>query len=152
MSKEHLRAEVHIRNKKAEFSFFLLERYTAGIVLAGTEIKSIRQGKAAVADAYCYFNGEELFIKNMYVAEYTHGTCYNHEPRRERKLLLTKKELRKLSAKMKEKGLTIIPVQLYIDDNGRAKLEIALAKGKKSYDKRETIKEKDLRRAMERSE
>ncbi len=120
--------------------------------MAGTEIKSIRQGKAAVADAYCYFNGAELFIKNMYVAEYTHGTCYNHEPRRERKLLLTKKELRKLSTKMKEKGLTIIPVQLYIDDNGRAKIEIALAKGKKSYDKRETIKEKDLRRAMERSE
>ncbi len=152
MSKEHLRAEVRIRNKKAEYAFFLLDRLTAGIVLAGTEIKSIRQGKAAIGDAYCYFKDNELFVKNMYVAEYTHGSCYNHEPRRERKLLLTKKELRKLAGKMKEKGLTIIPVLLFIDDNGRAKLEIALSKGKKAYDKRETIKEKDIKRAMERAE
>lgn len=151
MSKEHLRADVRIRNKKAEYAFFLLERFTAGIVLAGTEIKSIRQGKAAIGDSYCYFNGGELFIKNMYVAEYTHGTYYNHEPRRDRKLLLTKRELRKLSTKMKEKGLTIIPVQLFIDENGRAKLEIALSKGKKAYDKRESIKEKDLRRDMARA-
>ena len=151
MSKEHLRADVRMRNKKAEYAFFLLERFTAGIVLAGTEIKSIRQGKAAIGDSYCYFNGGELFIKNMYVAEYTHGTYYNHEPRRERKLLLTKRELRKLSTKMKEKGLTIIPVQLFIDENGRAKLEIALSKGKKAYDKRESIKEKDLRRDMART-
>ncbi|MCM1530905.1 MAG: SsrA-binding protein SmpB [Bacteroides sp.] len=145
-----LRSDVRIKNKKAEYQFFLIDRYTAGIVLTGTEIKSIRAGKASVGEAFCVFLGNELFIKNMYVAEYSHGSAFNHVPRRDRKLLLNKRELRKLQGKIKEKGLTIIPVVLFIDENGRAKMEIALAKGKKLYDKRETLKEKDIKRQMQR--
>lgn len=147
-----LKSDVRIRNKKAEYQFFLIDRYTAGIVLTGTEIKSIRAGKASVGEAFCVFLGSELFIKNMYVAEYSHGSAFNHEPRRDRKLLLNKRELRKLQGKLKEKGLTVIPVVLFIDENGRAKVEIALAKGKKLYDKRETLKEKDIKRQMAREE
>lgn len=147
-----LKSDIRIKNKKAEYQFFLIDRYTAGIVLTGTEIKSIRAGKASVGESFCVFINGELFIKNMYVAEYTHGTAFNHVPRRDRKLLLNKKELRKLQGKIKEKGLTIIPVVLFIDENGRAKIEIALAKGKKLYDKRETLKEKDLKRQIEREE
>lgn len=144
-----LKSDIRIKNKKAEYQFFLIDRYTAGIVLTGTEIKSIRAGKASVGESFCVFINGELFIKNMYVAEYTHGTAFNHVPRRDRKLLLNKKELRKLQGKIKEKGLTIIPVVLFIDENGRAKIEIALAKGKKLYDKRESLKEKDLKRQIE---
>lgn len=145
-----LKSDVRIKNKKAEYQFFLIDRYTAGIVLTGTEIKSIRAGKASVGESFCVFLGSELFIKNMYIAEYSHGSAFNHVPRRDRKLLLNKRELRKLQGKLKEKGLTIIPVVLFIDENGRAKIEIALAKGKKLYDKRETLKEKDIKRQLQR--
>ncbi|MEG1498170.1 MAG: SsrA-binding protein SmpB [Bacteroidales bacterium] len=145
-----LKSDIKIKNKKAEYQFFLLDRVTAGLVLTGTEIKSIRESKASINEAYCLFVEQELFIKNMHVSEYTYGTAFNHDPRRDRKLLLSKRELHKLQTKVKEKGLTIIPVLLFIDEKGRAKVEIALAKGKKSYDKREIIKEKDLKREMER--
>ena len=145
-----LKSDVRIKNKKAEYQFFLIDRYTAGIVLTGTEIKSIRASKASVGESFCVFLGSELFIKNMYIAEYSHGSAFNHVPRRDRKLLLNKRELRKLQGKIKEKGLTIIPVVLFIDENGRAKIEIALAKGKKLYDKRETLKEKDIKRQLQR--
>lgn len=144
-----LKSDVRIKNKKAEYQFFLIDRYTAGLVLTGTEIKSIRAGKASVGESFCVFLGSELFIKNMYIAEYSHGSAFNHVPRRDRKLLLNKRELRKLQGKIKEKGLTIIPVVLFIDENGRAKIEIALAKGKKLYDKRETLKEKDIKRQLQ---
>ncbi len=148
-----LKSDIVIKNKKAEFQFFLVDRYTAGIVLFGTEIKSLRESKASINEAFCAFggvNGNELFVRNMHIAEYSHGSAYNHLARRERKLLLNKRELHKLQSKVKEKGFTIIPVRLFIDENGRAKLEIALARGKKLYDKRESIKEKDLNRAMNR--
>ncbi|MCX6234279.1 MAG: SsrA-binding protein SmpB [Bacteroidetes bacterium] len=143
-------AVITIKNKKASFEYFLLETFTAGIQLTGTEIKSIRIGKVSLADSYCDFIEEELFVKNMHIAEYSHGTHYNHEPKRDRKLLLTKRELRKLLNKVKEKGFTIIPVQLYINEKGLAKLDIALAKGKHAYDKRESIKRKDYARDTER--
>lgn len=148
-----LKSDIVIKNKKAEFQFFLVDRYTAGIVLFGTEIKSLRESKASINEAFCAFggvNGGELFVRNMHIAEYSHGTAYNHLARRERKLLLNKRELHKLQSKVKEKGFTIIPVRLFIDENGRAKLEIALARGKKLYDKRESIKQKDLSRDMNR--
>ncbi len=144
-----LKSEIKIKNKKAEYQFFLIDRYTAGLVLTGSEIKSVREGKASINESFCVFLQNELFIKNMYIAEYTHGSAFNHQPRRDRKLLLTRRELRRLQDKVKEKGLTIIPVLLFIDDKGRAKLEIALAKGKKLYDKREALKEKDLKRQMQ---
>ncbi len=143
--------QINIKNKKAGFEFFLLEVFSAGLQLTGTEIKSIRDGKVNLTDAYCLFAGEELFVKNMHIAEYTFGTHYNHEPKRDRKLLLTKRELKKLLGKTKEKGLTIIPTRLYINDKGLAKIDIALAKGKKLYDKRETLKTKDSKREMDRS-
>lgn len=139
-----------IKNKKAVFEYFLLEQYTAGIQLTGTEIKSIRAGKVSFVDSFCTFENEELFVRGLHIAEYSHGTHYNHDPKRDRKLLLTKKELRKLMNKVKEKGFTIVPVQLYINENGYAKLDIALARGKHTYDKRETLKLKDTRREIER--
>lgn len=145
-----LKSDIKIKNKKAEFEYFLLDRIVAGLVLTGTEIKSIREGKANLSDGYCCFFQDELYVKNMHISEYSHGTHYNHEPKRDRKLLLNKRELRKLLNKTKIKGFTIIPVQLFIDENGRAKLEISLAKGKKSYDKRDALKEKDLQRDMQR--
>ena len=143
--------QIKIRNKKAAFEYFLVEEYSCGMQLTGTEIKSIREGKANLTDSYCSFTGTELFVRNLHVAEYTFGTHYNHEPKRDRKLLLTKRELKKLLNKTKEKGLTIIPTLLYINDKGLAKLDIALAKGKKLYDKRETLKTKDSKREMDRS-
>jgi SsrA-binding protein len=142
---------ISIKNKRVSFEFFLLQEFTAGIMLTGTEIKSIRDGKASIADAYCSFRENELFVVNMHIAEYSLGTIYNHEPKRERKLLLTKRELHKLLVKVKERGLTIIPTLLFINDKGLAKLTIALAKGKHSYDKREALKHKDLKREIERS-
>lgn len=135
---------VSIKNKRASFEYFLIQEITAGIQLTGTEIKSIRDGKANISDAYCSFTGNELFVRNMHIAEYSFGTHYNHEPKRDRRLLLTKRELKKLSTKVKERGFTIIPVLLFINENGLAKLNIALAKGKHSYDKRETLKQKDM--------
>jgi len=142
--------EVTIKNKKARHEFFLLQEITAGIQLTGTEIKSIRSGKASIVDAYCSFSGEELFVRNMHIAEYSYGTHYNHEPKRDRKLLLTKRELKKLKIKVNERGFTIIPVVLFINENGLAKLTIALARGKHAYDKRDTLKQQDIKREMER--
>lgn len=139
-----------IKNKKARFEFFLLEVFTAGIVLSGTEIKSLRDGKANLTDSYCAFRGNEIFVFNLHIAEYTHGSYSNHEPKRERKLLLTKREIKKILPKTKEKGLTIIPTQLYINDKGLAKIDIAIARGKKLYDKRESIKSKDIKRDIDR--
>lgn len=141
---------IKIRNKKAEFAYFLLEEYTAGIQLTGSEIKSVREGKANLTDAYCMFREGELFVMNMHIAEYSKGTHYNHEPKRERKLLLNRRELRKLSGKVQEKGFAIVPTLLFINEKGLAKLNIALAKGKHFYDKRETLKMKDNKRDMER--
>jgi SsrA-binding protein len=142
---------VNIRNKRASHEYFLIQEVTAGIQLTGTEIKSIRDGTASIADAYCTFTGSELFVRNMHIAEYSYGTHYNHEPKRDRKLLLTKRELKKLLTKVKEKGYTIIPVLLFINDKGLAKLTISLARGKHSYDKRESLKQKDHQREMERN-
>lgn len=143
--------KVRIKNKKAAFEFFLVEKYVAGIELSGTEIKSIRTGKVSLAESYCTFRGDELFVINMHIAEYQYGTYNNHDPKRDRKLLLNRRELKKLAIKTKERGFTIIPTFLFINDRGLAKLEIAVAKGKKIYDKRETIKIKDNQRDMERS-
>jgi len=141
---------IRIKNKRASFEYFLVETLTAGIVLTGTEIKSIRQGKASLADSFCAFKGYELFVREMHITEYSHGTYNNHEPKRERKLLLNFRELKKLSTKVKEKGFTIVPVSLFIDEKGRAKLEIALAKGKHHYDKREDLRSKDSKREIDR--
>ncbi len=141
---------VQIKNKKAGFEYFLVEEFSAGIMLTGTEIKSIRKGKASLNEAYCAFTGHELYIRNMHIAPYSHGSYNNHEPRRERKLLLTARELRKLKTRIEERGYTLIPVLLYINDKGLAKVDIALAKGKKLHDKRETIKKKDMQRDIER--
>lgn len=141
---------INIKNRKAAFEFFMMEEFTAGIQLTGTEIKSIRAGKASITEAYCTFIGNELFVRNMHIAEYTMGSYNNHEPKRDRKLLLTRRELRKIFNKITEKGLTIIPSLLYIDEKGLAKLTIAIAKGKKLYDKRETLKHKDQQRDIDR--
>lgn len=144
-----LQKSIEIRNRKATFEYHILEDYSAGMVLQGTEIKSIRAGKVNLSDAYCYFNEGELYVKNLNIAKYEKGTYYNHEPLRDRKLLLSKRELRKLENKLKDKGLTIVPTRIFINDAGWAKLDIGLAKGKKLYDKRESIKERDIKRAGE---
>lgn len=142
---------VNILNKKARFSYELLNTYTAGIVLTGTEIKSIRASKASIAESFCEFNDHgELFVVNMTVQEYDFGTHFNHKPKAERKLLLNKKELQKLEKEVKNTGLTIVPTKLFINDKGLAKLQIALAKGKKLFDKRETIKDRDNKRVLDR--
>jgi SsrA-binding protein len=141
---------INIKNKRATFDFELLDKHIAGIVLCGTEIKSLRLGKASLVDSYCFFVNGELWVKNMNISEYFYGSYNNHTERRDRKLLLEKKDLRKLERKTKESGLTIIPVKLFINENGLAKLQIALAKGKKEYDKRESLKEKDDKRQMDR--
>lgn len=142
--------KVNIENRRAKFDYQFIEKLVAGMVLTGTEIKSIREGKAALVDSYCYFRNNELYIKNMHISEYSEGTHYNHEPNRERKLLLNKLEINKLQKKMKDQGLTIIPLRLFISDSGYAKLEIALAKGKKEFDKREAIKERDVKKELMR--
>lgn len=141
---------INISNKKAYFEFEILEKFTAGIVLSGTEIKSVRNGKASMSDAFCSFTGTELYIRNLHISEYEMGTHYNHEPKRARKLLLQKRELRKLLNKVKEKGLTIMPLKIFLSSTGYAKVEIGLAKGKKVHDKRDSIKEKDLKRESAR--
>ena len=146
-----MQKEIHIKNKKARFEYELLEEYTAGIVLTGTEIKSIRNSKASIAESFCEFNERgELFTVNMHIEEYAFGTRYNHRPKAQRKLLLNKKELKKLNREVQNTGLTIVPLRLFITDKGFAKLRIALAKGKKLYDKRETIKDRDNKRDLER--
>lgn len=142
---------ISIKNKRASFEYLLLQEFTAGIQLTGTEIKSIREGKANIADAYCTFKGDELFVINMHISEYSFGTYNNHEPKRDRKLLLTKRELHKMQAKVKEKGFTIIPTLLFINEKGLAKLTISLARGKHHYDKRESLKQKDVKREIARS-
>ncbi len=142
--------EVNIKNRKASFEYSFIDKYEAGIQLTGTEIKSVRESEANIADAFCTFFNDELFVRNMHISAYKEGTYNNHEAKRDRKLLLNKKELNKLSGKLKDKGLTIVPLRLFIADSGYAKLEIALAKGKKSYDKREDLKSKDARREMDR--
>ncbi len=141
---------INIRNKKASFEYEFLEKYVAGIQLFGTEIKSIRLGKANLVDAYCFFRNNELWIQGMHIAEYWWGTCNNHDPKRERKLLLSRKELNKLERKSQDKGLTIVALRLFVNDRGYAKLEIALARGKKTYDKRQDIRQKDAAREMDR--
>lgn len=142
--------KINIRNKKASFNYTFVEKYIAGIKLAGTEIKSIRLGKASLVDAYCIFINGELFVRGLNITEYDFGTHYNHDPRQDRKLLLTKRELKKLERKSTDKGFTIVATKLFINENGWAKLEIALAKGKQEFDKRQEIKKKDLKRDMER--
>jgi SsrA-binding protein len=143
-------ADIVIRNKKASHEFEFIEKFVAGIVLRGTEIKAIREGKATIGDSYCLFNNGELYIKGMHISEYWWGNINNHEPLRERKLLLNHRELRKLERKVKETGLTITVIKIFITQKGLAKAEIALARGKKEYDKRETLKRKDATREMDR--
>lgn len=147
----HRQTDLNIKNKKASFDYAFIETYTAGLVLTGTEIKSIRQGKASLVDTYCYFDRGELWVKNMHIAHYAFGTYNNHDTRRDRKLLLNKKELAKLQRTSLSPGYTIVPVRLFINEKGLAKLVIALAKGKKEYDKRESLKEKDDKRQMARA-
>lgn len=139
-----------IRNRSAYFEFFIEDKYVAGLVLAGTEVKSLRAGKASFNDSYCYFHKGELWIKSLHIAEYSHGTSNNHNPLRERKLLLHKKELKKIEARIKEKGYTMVPLRIFFSEKGLAKMELGLGKGKKIYDKRETIKQRDSDREMKR--
>lgn len=142
---------INIKNKRAKFDYEILDRYTAGIVLGGTEIKSIRLGKASLSQSFCEFNeAGELFVVNMQIDEYSHGGHYNHRPKAERKLLLNKKELKKLRKEVTTSGLTIVPINLFLNDRGLAKMNVALAKGKKLYDKRETIKDRDNKRDLSR--
>lgn len=143
-------APVNIKNKRATFDYELIDTYTAGIVLTGTEIKSIRLGKASLVDTFCYFANDELWVKNMHIAEYFYGSYNNHSARRERKLLLTKKELNNLVKDSKNPGFTMVPVRMFINEKGLAKVVIALAKGKKEYDKRQSLREKDDKRDMAR--
>ena len=143
--------EINIKNKRASFDYEFIDTYTAGIVLTGTEIKSIRMGKASLVDTYCYFVHGELWVKNMYIAEYFYGTYNNHEARRDRKLLLTRKELAKLEKASKDVGFTVVPLRLFINDRGLAKVVIGIARGKKEYDKRQSIKERDDKRSIARA-
>ena len=143
-------SKVEIKNKKAKFEFEFVETFTAGIQLFGTEIKSIRNNKASISEAYAVMVKNELFIRNMYIADYENGGHFNHESKRDRKLLLNKLELSKINKKIKNKGLTIIPTRLFINSNGWAKMNIAIAKGKKIYDKREDLKTKDIKREIDR--
>ncbi len=141
---------VNIKNKKASFNFEFIEKFTAGIVLGGTEIKSIRQGKASLVDAYCFFEGDELWVSGMHIAEYSFGSYNNHDPKQDRKLLLNRRELNKLRKKSQEKGFTIVATRLFVNDRGLAKLDIALAKGKREYDKRQDIRKRDTDRELDR--
>lgn len=145
------RSPIQIRNKKASFEYYFVDTYTAGIVLTGTEIKSIRAGKASLVDAYCYITNGEIWVNGMNISPYFYGSFANHEARRNRKLLLTKREIRKLEEASKAVGFTIVPILLFIDQHGRAKVDIALARGKKEYDKRQTLREKEDRREMDRA-
>ena len=144
-------SRINIKNKRAAFDYEIVDEYTAGIVLTGTEIKSIRAGKASLVDTFCYIHNGEIWVKNMYIARYELGSYGQHGERRDRKLLLNRKEIRSLQDDTKAPGYTIVPLRMYIDDNGRAKLKIALCRGKKEYDKRQTLKEKDDRREMDRA-
>ena len=146
-----MQKNINIQNKRARFEYELIDQYTAGLVLTGTEIKSIRLGKATITDSFCEFNDRgELFVINMDIQEYAWGTHYNHRPKAERKLLMNKGELRKLAKEVKNVGLTIVPLRVFITYKGHAKLIIALAKGKKLFDKRDTIKDRDNKRNLDR--
>lgn len=150
MAKERFSKTVNIQNRQARFEYEILDKYTAGIVLTGTEIKSIREGKVNLQDGYCYFNNGELFVKAVNITPYAQGTHYNHEATRERKLLLKKTEIKKLEGKIEEKGLTLIPLRLFINDRGFAKMEIAVGRGKKLHDKRDSMRERDAKRELDR--
>ena len=143
--------DINIKNKRARFEYQILDTFIAGIQLNGTEIKSIRLGKVTITDSYCAFKEDELWVRGMHIAEYEFGTYSNHEPKRERKLLLSRQELDKLQKKLKDQGLTIVPLRLFISEKGWAKLEIAIAKGKKLHDKRDSLKEKDIERDINRA-
>ena len=143
-------AEIDIKNKKAWHDYEILDKFVAGIVLTGTEIKSLRAGKASLVDSYCFFNEDELFVKGMHISEYDFGNIFNHFPKRDRKLLLTRRELKKLQKNVKEKGLTIVALRIFLAASRFAKFEIALARGKKEFDKREDIKKKDSKRQLDR--
>ena len=155
MNKEELelrrKSPVQIKNKKASFEYYFVDTYTAGIVLTGTEIKSIRQGKASLVDSFCYVNNGEIWVKGMNISPYFYGSYANHEAKRDRKLLLTKREIYKLQEATKAVGFTIVPILVFIDGKGRAKVDISLVRGKKEYDKRQTLKEKEDRREMDRA-
>ena len=142
---------INIRNKRATFDYEILEEYVAGVVLVGTEIKSLRLGKASLVDSYCYFERGELWIRNVNIAEYTWGTCNNHVPKRDRKLLLNRKELNKLQRSLQDRGLTVVGLRIFINERGLAKIVIGLARGRKSFDKREYIKENDAKREMDKA-
>jgi len=150
MAEKRFSDNINIRNRQATFQYELLDKMVAGIVLRGTEIKSIREGKVNLQDGYCYFANGEVFVKAITITPYAQGTHYNHEASRERKLLMKKSELTKLEARVEEKGLALIPIRLFINERGLVKLEIALARGKKLHDKRDSIKEKDLKRELSR--
>lgn len=139
-----------IRNRQAYYDYFIDDKYDAGMMLTGTEVKSLRAGRASFNDSYCYFHKGELWIKSLHIAEYSHGTSSNHDPLRERKLLLNKKELRKIEGKIKDKGVTVVPLRIFFSEKGLAKIEVGLGKGKKLYDKRETIKQRDTEREMKK--
>ena len=139
-----------IVNRKAEYEYYFVKKYEAGVMLQGTEVKALREGMANLNDAFCYFKDDELYVKNMYVAEYSQGNIYNHDARRLRKLLLRAVEIKALLRRVNEKGFTIVPYRIYFSERGFAKLEVALAQGKKSYDKRDTIKERENKREMDR--
>ena len=143
--------EVNIKNRRATFDYAISDTFTAGLVLTGTEIKSIRQGKASLVDTFCYINNGEVWVKNMYIAEYFYGTYNNHSERRDRKLLLNRKEIRELRKESDGPGITIVPLRLFINDRGYAKLVIGVGRGKKEYDKRQSIKERDDRRELARA-
>ena len=153
MAKQGIKSQrrVDIRNKRATFDYIVLDRYTAGIVLTGTEIKSIRAGKAGLVDTFCYIHNGEVWVKNMYVAEYDRGSYGNHLPRRDRKLLLNRREIRALAEATKAPGFTLVPLRLFIIDDGRAKVDVALCRGEKEFDKRASLREKDDRREMDRA-
>lgn len=148
--KKNSSTRINIKNRRASFDYFVLDRYVAGIVLCGTEMKSIRAGKAGLSDTFCYISNDEVWVKNMYVADYAFGSYGKHELRRDRKLLLNKKEIRHLKNETKSPGITLVPLRLFINENGLAKLEIGLCKGKKEYDKRTTMKEREGRKEIDR--
>lgn len=150
MAKTTKTGKVQIKNRRAEFDYLIVDRYVAGIVLTGTEVKSIRAGKASLVDTFCYIHDGEAWVKNMYVAEYARGSWGNHAVRRDRKLLLQKKEIRQLSADTEAPGFTLVPLKLFVDENGRVKMQVGLCRGKKEYDKRQSLREKDDRREMDR--
>ena len=145
------KSAVNIRNKKASFEYFFIETYTAGIVLTGTEIKSIRLGKASLVDTFCYINNGEIWVKGMNITPYFYGSYNNHEAKRDRKLLLNRREIARLESATKQTGYTIIPLLVFLDEHGRAKMDLALCKGKKEFDKRQTLKAKEDRREMDRA-